>query len=128
MCDSIKNVLWFIHAISWNYLAEVATWFTFSTWSLQLSFLYEYIIAYYWPYVSTCIWYPAYEQTWNVSPGERKTKTLETNESPGANARCSSLEFNTVMESKHTRRDLSVQPQGHSFQFRESPKRGFQNE
>lgn len=56
-----------------------------------------------------------------------KTKTLETNESPGAKARCSFLEFNTVMESKHMRRDLSEQPQGHNFQFRESPKRGFQN-
>lgn len=33
----------------------------------------------------------------------------------------------TVTESEHTRSDLSVQPQGHNFQFRKSPKRGFQN-
>lgn len=53
--------------LSWNYLPEVTAWFIFSTWSLPLFFLYEYIIAYYWPYVSTCIWYPGCEQTRNVS-------------------------------------------------------------
>lgn len=57
----------------------------------------------------------------------RKIKTLEMNESPRAKERCSSLEFNIVMESEHTRSDLSVPPQGHNFQFRESPKGEFQN-
>lgn len=49
------------------------------------------------------------------------------NESPRAKGRWSSLEFNIVMESEHTVSDLSVQPQGHNFQFRESPKGEFQN-
>lgn len=45
------------------------------------------------------------------------------NESPRANERYSSLEFNVVMESEHTRSDLSGQPQGHNFKFTESPER-----
>lgn len=32
-----------------------------------------------------------------------------------------------VVESEHKRNDLAAQPQGHNFQFRESPKRRLQN-
>lgn len=40
-----KNVLWLIHAISWNYLPEVTTWFICSPWPLPLFFLCEYTIS-----------------------------------------------------------------------------------
>lgn len=55
----------------------------------------------------------------------REAKPLEMNESPRAKGRCCSLEFDIVTESEPTRSDLSAQPQGQNFQFRESPKRGF---
>lgn len=88
-------------------------------------FLHATLCAYYQPYVSTWIQCPESAHTWNGSHEEETSKAPEMNESSIAKGRCSSLEFDIVIESQPTRNDLSVQPQGQNFQFRESPKRGF---
>ena len=72
---------------------------------LGLSHSFSYVNTsgvYYWPYVSSCIQYPECAQICNVSHERRETKTLETNKSPRAKQRCSSLEFSIVMEPEHT--------------------------